>query len=85
MELINDIETMARGPFTGAIGYMGMNGVSQFNIAIRTAYSIADQLFFHAGGGIVADSDPEKEYDEVLAKSKGIRDALSVKSQALCL
>ena len=83
MELINDIETMARGPFTGAIGYMGMNGVSQFNIAIRTAYSIANQLFFHAGGGIVADSDPENEYNEVLAKSKGIRDALSVKNRAL--
>ena len=68
---------MARGPFTGAIGYMGMNGVSQFNIAIRTAYSISNQLFFHAGGGIVADSTAEEEWQELWVKTRAFQECLS--------
>tara|TARA_A100001015_G_scaffold83803_1_gene93029 strand:- start:723 stop:2087 length:1365 start_codon:yes stop_codon:yes gene_type:complete len=77
MEIINHFEHHKRGPYTGSIGFFDFNGSSQFNIAIRTAYSIKNNIYFHAGGGIVADSEPEKEWEEIKAKSKGIQDTFS--------
>ena len=65
-------EPHARGVYTGAIGYFGFNGLSHFNIAIRTAVYQNGRLTFHAGGGIVADSEPEAEYAETFAKAEGI-------------
>jgi len=76
MEIIRELEREPRGVYCGAIGYLGYNGESQFNIAIRTAVREGDTLRFHAGAGIVADSDPEKEYEETLHKAEGIRLAL---------
>ena len=78
MEIIDELEPYARGIYTGAIGYFGADGRSHFNIAIRTAvYQPGGRLTFHAGGGIVADSDPDAEYDETLAKAQGIFNALN--------
>jgi len=78
MEIIDELEPHARGIYTGAIGYFGTNGRSHFNIAIRTAvYQPGGRLTFQAGGGIVADSDPDAEYDETLAKAQGIFNALN--------
>ncbi len=76
MEIIDELEPHARGVYTGAIGYFGFNGVTQFNIAIRTAVYQSGRLTFHAGGGIVADSEPDAEYEETLAKAQGIIHAL---------
>lgn len=76
MEIIGEMEPHARGVYTGAIGYFGYGGVSEFNIAIRTAVLRNGRLTFHAGGGIVADSEPDAEYDETLAKAEGILRAL---------
>lgn len=76
MEIIDELESHARGVYTGAIGFFGYNGVSHFNIAIRTVVHQAGGLTFHAGGGIVADSEPNAEYDETLAKAQGIINAL---------
>jgi len=76
MEIISELEGAPRGLYCGAIGYFGYNGESQFNIAIRTMVREAGRLKFHAGAGIVADSDPEKEYEETLHKAEGIRLAL---------
>mgnify|MGYP000922657897 CR=1 FL=1 len=80
MEIINELEVYPRGPYTGAIGYMGFNQNAQFNIAIRTAYTIDDTFYFHAGGGIVAESNPESEFEELWIKSKGLMQALKLKN-----
>ncbi len=76
MEIIDELEPHARGIYCGAIGYFGHDGTSHFNIAIRTIVHQSGLLTFHAGGGIVADSEPDAEYDETLAKAEGILRAL---------
>ena len=76
LEIIGELEPDSRGLYTGAIGYLGDNGESQFNIAIRTAVAEADEMSFHVGAGIVADSVSEKEYDETLHKAAGLLQAL---------
>ena len=77
MEIIHELEPVPRGIYTGAIGYFGFNGESQFSIAIRTVAIENDQAQFHVGAGIVADSDPELEYEETLHKAAGILIAAS--------
>lgn len=76
MEVIAELETAPRGLYTGVIGYLGFNGESQFNIAIRTLVREGPRLTYGVGAGIVADSDPEMEYEETLHKAEGIRIAL---------
>jgi para-aminobenzoate synthetase component 1 len=76
MQIIDELEPHARGVYCGAIGYFGPNGVSHFNVAIRTVVQQGQHLTFHAGGGIVADSEPDAEYDETLAKAQGIFNAI---------
>jgi aminodeoxychorismate synthase component I len=71
-EIIAELEPFPRGVFTGAIGWFGYNGESQFNIAIRTAVAAAGQLQFHVGAGILADSSPEAEWQETLDKAQGL-------------
>jgi aminodeoxychorismate synthase component I len=72
LEIIRELEPTSRGLFTGAIGYFGYNGESQFNIAIRTLIVGNGEAEFHVGAGITADSDPEKEWEETLHKAAGI-------------
>jgi para-aminobenzoate synthetase component 1 len=76
MEIIDELEPIARGPYTGALGYLGFNRESQLSIIIRTAIYCAGQAHFHVGAGIVADSDPAAEYEETLAKARGFFQAL---------
>ena len=71
LEIIDELEVCPREIYTGSIGYFGINGESQFSIAIRTAYIQSGKLYLHAGAGIVADSDPESEYQETLHKASG--------------
>ncbi|HTV76511.1 MAG TPA: aminodeoxychorismate synthase component I, partial [Candidatus Baltobacteraceae bacterium] len=68
MEIIDELEPVSRGPYCGAIGYLGFNRESQLNIAIRTAICARGKIHFNVGAGIVADSNPEAEYEETLAK-----------------
>ncbi|WP_346333143.1 anthranilate synthase component I family protein [Prosthecobacter sp. SYSU 5D2] len=75
-EIITELELHPRGLYTGAIGYFGFDGESQWNIAIRTAVQQGDAITFHAGSGIVADSIPEREWEETLHKASGILAAL---------
>lgn len=77
MQLIDELEPAPRGFYTGAIGWTEMRGESRFNIAIRTALLDAGGLTYWAGGGIVADSDPEREYEETLLKSETLFRALA--------
>jgi para-aminobenzoate synthetase component I len=72
LEIIAELEQHPRGCYTGAIGYFGFNGQSQFNIAIRTAIQKGDSIHFHVGAGIVADSVPAREYEETLHKAAGL-------------
>lgn len=75
MEIIAEIERVAREVYCGAIGYIGFDGHMDTNIAIRTA-TIHDNLaVFHAGSGITAMSEPEAEYEETLAKARRLFDA----------
>lgn len=71
-EIITELEPVERGLYTGTIGVLGFNGESRFNIAIRTAVRERNELHFHVGAGIVADSDPAKEWEETLHKAAGI-------------
>src|SRR5882672_3096240 len=82
MEIIDELEPVTRGPYTGCIGYLGFNRESQLNIAIRTALCRGPLAHFHVGAGIVADSSPEAEYEETLAKARGFLAALEVRMSA---
>jgi para-aminobenzoate synthetase component I len=72
LEIISELEPHLRGIYTGAIGYFGYNGESQFSIAIRSAVFERGTASFHVGAGIVADSIPEKEWQETLDKASGL-------------
>jgi anthranilate/para-aminobenzoate synthase component I len=74
-EIITELESGPRGLYTGSIGCFGFNGESRFNIAIRTLVAENDELHFHVGAGIVADSVPVKEWEETLHKASGILQA----------
>ncbi len=74
-EIVAELERCPRGLYTGAVGGFGFNGESRFNIAIRTLVAEGDELHFHAGAGIVADSVPEREWEETLHKAAGILQA----------
>ncbi len=78
MEIIDELEPITRGPYTGAIGYLGFNRESQLSITIRTALCKNYKTYFHVGAGIVADSNPEAEYEETLAKAAGFRAAINI-------
>ena len=71
-EIIAELEPVPRGLYTGALGWFGFNGESQFNIAIRTALVENGSAHFHVGAGIVADSIPANEWQETLDKAAGI-------------
>jgi anthranilate/para-aminobenzoate synthase component I len=72
MEIIDELETTRRGPYTGSIGYIGFNGNMDLNIIIRTFLLKGGRAYVQAGSGIVADSDPEREYYESLKKAEAL-------------
>lgn len=77
MEIIDELEPARRGPYTGALGYIGFNRESQLSIIIRTAICQAGSAHFNVGAGIVSDSVPEAEYEETLAKAAGFLTAIN--------
>ncbi|NOX43899.1 MAG: aminodeoxychorismate synthase component I [Gammaproteobacteria bacterium] len=78
MEILAELEETARGPYTGSMGYINHDGSMDLNILIRTIVLNGRELVIQAGGGIVADSDPERELNETRAKARGLLMALSV-------
>jgi anthranilate synthase component 1 len=73
MEIIEELEPTRRGPYAGAVGYLGFGGQSMDTaIAIRTVLAVDDRAFVQAGAGIVADSDPAAEYEETLNKARAL-------------
>lgn len=81
IEIIEEIEPVKRGIYTGSIGYMDFNGNADLSIVIRTIVVKDGTAYFHAGGGIVADSDPDKEYDETMDKARAIIYALCIEKR----
>jgi para-aminobenzoate synthetase component 1 len=76
MEVIAELEPTRRGVYTGSLGYFSFGGAVDTNIAIRTFVVKGGRACFQAGGGIVADSDPAREYEETLDKARGMVAAL---------
>ncbi|HKI34019.1 MAG TPA: aminodeoxychorismate synthase component I [Gemmataceae bacterium] len=76
MEIIAELEPTARGPYCGALGYIGFDGAMDTNILIRSFTIARGWIQFPVGGGIVADSDPQREYEETLHKAEGLVRAL---------
>jgi para-aminobenzoate synthetase component 1 len=76
MQIIAELEPTARGPYCGALGYLGHDGAMDTNILIRTFTAAGGRAWFPVGGGLVADSDPEAELAETLHKAEGLLRAL---------
>ena len=83
MEIIAELEPTTRGPYCGAIGWLGADGAMDSSIAIRTMTVKESRVTFQAGGGIVADSDPHQEYLETLAKARAMASALGLSIDTL--
>jgi para-aminobenzoate synthetase component 1 len=77
MEIIAELEPTERGPYCGAIGYLSAGGAMDTNIVIRTMLIDGDRISFQVGGGIVADSDPQAEWEESLTKAKALIQTLA--------
>ena len=78
MEIIDELEQIRRGPYAGAIGYFSYNGNSDFAITIRTLTALKNKIYIQAGAGIVADSDPKKEWIETQDKLACPQEALKL-------
>jgi len=85
MEIIDELEPISRGPYCGALGYLGFNRESQLSITIRTAICHEGAVHFNVGAGIVADSNPEAEYEETLAKARGFLAAINLPLEKLAV
>jgi anthranilate synthase component I len=83
MEIIDELEPVGRQLYGGTVGYFGRYGDMDQAITIRTLVFRGDQYSYQAGGGIVADSSPKAEYEEVMAKSAVLRRALSIAAEGL--
>ena len=76
MEIIEELEPVRRGPYTGSIGYISWTGDMDLNIIIRTLLLSQDRAYLQVGAGIVADSKPDLEYEETLQKAQALFQAL---------
>ena len=76
MEIIEELEPTPRGIYTGAIGYIDFCGNIDLSMVIRTAILKDKKLYLHVGGGIVADSNPDEEYEETMLKAKAFFEAM---------
>lgn len=78
MEIIEELEPDRRGPYAGSVGYFGFSGNMDFCITIRTFVMHENDLWIQAGAGIVADSEPQREFEETINKSMGLRRAVEM-------
>ena len=77
MEIIEELEPVRRGPYTGSMGYLSWSGDLDFNILIRTLVTRNGKRYLQVGAGIVADSEPAREYEETIHKAQAFLSALS--------
>jgi anthranilate synthase component 1 len=78
MEIIAELEPAARGPYAGTVGYFGLDGAMDMCITIRTVALVGGRAYLQSGAGIVADSDPESEYEECRHKAAALHRALEL-------
>jgi anthranilate synthase component 1 len=78
MEIIDELEPHRRGPYAGAVGYFDFSGNMDTCIALRTLVIQGKRAYIQAGAGIVADSDPAREYQETLNKARGLLKAIEI-------
>jgi len=83
MEIIDELEPVRRGPYAGAVGYVDFNGAMDTCIALRTVVIAGDKAFVQSGAGVVADSVPEKEFEETLNKAKGLLVSIEMTNERL--
>jgi anthranilate synthase component 1 len=83
MEIIDELEPTRRGIYAGAVGYVDFTGTLDTCIAIRTMVVRDGTIYVQAGAGIVADSDPAKEYDETRNKAQALREAMLLAAEDL--
>jgi anthranilate synthase component 1 len=83
MEIIDELEPVRRGPYAGAVGYVDFSGAMDTCIALRTIVVAGGRAFVQSGAGIVADSVPEKEFEETLNKAKGMLVAIEMTTERL--
>jgi para-aminobenzoate synthetase component 1 len=76
MEIIDELESVRRGPYTGSLGWISYAGEMDLNIIIRTFVVKDGHAYIQVGGGVVADSEPEREYQESLNKAQALIEAL---------
>ena len=78
MEIIEELEPVRRGLYTGSIGYLGFDGSADLNIAIRTGWTEQGRFLFQVGGAVTAESDPDLEYEETMHKAAGLLKSIGV-------
>jgi anthranilate synthase component 1 len=83
MEIIDELEPVKRGIYAGAVGYLGFHGNMDVAIALRTAVVKNNTLYVQAGGGVVADSQPEAEWQETQNKAKALLRAAEMAESGL--
>jgi anthranilate synthase component 1 len=83
MEIIEELEGVRRGTYAGAVGYVGFNGNMDTCITIRTILMRGDVTYLQAGAGIVADSDPTREWEETLHKARALGAAIEAAERGL--
>ncbi len=80
MQIIDELEPTARSVYTGAVGFLGFDGALEMSVAIRTILTVEGKVWLQAGGGIVADSRPEAEFDETAQKALALLAAVGAKN-----
>ena len=83
IELCAELEGVERGVYSGALGYFGGNGSCDLSVVIRTVIFNGKKFEFQVGGGIVADSTPKKELEEIYVKAKAIFEVLNIPPSSL--
>ncbi len=83
MEIIDELETVRRGPYAGAFGYVSVSGAMDMALTLRTAVIAGGKIHLQAGGGVVADSDPEYEYQESMNKLAALVRAVELATEGL--
>jgi anthranilate synthase component 1 len=83
MEIIEELEPTRRGPYAGAVGYLGFTGNMDFCITIRSFFVHQERVYLQVGAGIVADSDPGREYQETVNKAMALMRALELAGEGL--
>jgi anthranilate synthase component 1 len=83
MEIIEELEPVRRGPYAGAVGYVSFSGNLDTCITIRTVLFARGVATIQVGAGIVADSDPEREYQETMNKARGVLRAIELAGTGL--